>query len=90
MSFVRVSYVVSDDEPWGTVDPDGIKQVLDAGRALAADSSVPQPYYDVVLKGLRLQPQDRTCSLQNLSYMLQQDIKVGLMLLFILFLIMTS
>ncbi|XP_037605266.1 inactive serine/threonine-protein kinase TEX14-like isoform X2 [Sebastes umbrosus] len=70
-----IQELYTDDEPWGTVDPDGIKQVLDAGRALAADSSVPQPYYDVVLKGLRLQPQDRTCSLQNLSYTLQQDIK---------------
>ncbi|XP_028451556.1 uncharacterized protein tex14 isoform X2 [Perca flavescens] len=65
----------TDREPWDTVDLDGIKQAMDAGRALAVDSSIPQPYYDVVLKGLQPHPRDRTCSLQSLCYTLQQDIK---------------
>lgn len=73
-----VSYIVSDREPWGTVNLEG--KVMDAGQALAAESSIPQPYYDVVLKGLQQHPQDRTCSLQSLHYTLQQDIKVCLSL----------
>lgn len=70
--------MVLDSEPWGTADLDRIKQMIDAGRALAADSSIPQPYYDVVLRGLQHHPQDRTCSLQGLCATLQQDLKVGL------------
>ncbi|XP_071317570.1 inactive serine/threonine-protein kinase TEX14 isoform X4 [Trachinotus anak] len=70
-----IQELYTDSEPWGTVNPDRIKQMMDAGRALAADSRVPQPYYDVVLKGLQLHPQERTCSLQSLCSTLQQDIK---------------
>ncbi|KAG7222784.1 hypothetical protein INR49_016103 [Caranx melampygus] len=54
---------------------DRIKQVMETGRVLAADSRVPQPYYDVVLKGLKQHPEVRTCSLQRLCCTLQQDIK---------------
>uniref|UniRef100_A0A3B4YEM0 Protein kinase domain-containing protein n=1 Tax=Seriola lalandi dorsalis TaxID=1841481 RepID=A0A3B4YEM0_SERLL len=75
-----IQELYTDSEPWGTVNPDRIKQVMDAGEALAADSSVPQPYYDVVLKGLKQHPQDRTCSLQSLCSILQHDIKVCLSL----------
>ncbi|XP_056298613.1 uncharacterized protein LOC130211680 isoform X3 [Pseudoliparis swirei] len=75
-----IQEVYTDCEPWGTVDQHGIKQAMDAGEALVVDSSIPQPYYDVVLRGLQHHPQDRTCSLQGLCYTLQQDIKVGLTL----------
>uniref|UniRef100_A0A4W6DU50 Protein kinase domain-containing protein n=1 Tax=Lates calcarifer TaxID=8187 RepID=A0A4W6DU50_LATCA len=68
-----IQELYTDREPWGTVNLEG--KVMDAGQALAAESSIPQPYYDVVLKGLQQHPQDRTCSLQSLHYTLQQDIK---------------
>ena len=71
---------VSDYEPWGAANLDGIKQLIDAGQVLEADSSIPQPYYGVVLKGLKQHPQDRRCSLQSLWYILKQDIKVCLIL----------
>ncbi|KAA8586364.1 hypothetical protein FQN60_000200 [Etheostoma spectabile] len=70
-----IQELYTDCEPWDTVDLTGIKQAMDAGRALAVHSSIPQPYYDVVLKGLQPHPRDRTCSLQSLRYMLQHDIK---------------
>ncbi|XP_031727423.1 inactive serine/threonine-protein kinase TEX14 isoform X2 [Anarrhichthys ocellatus] len=70
-----IQELYTDSEPWGTVDLDWIKQAMDAGQALAVDSSIPQPYYDVVLRGLQHHPQDRTCSLQGLCYTLQQDVK---------------
>lgn len=76
----NILYFVTDNEPWGTVDLDRIRQVIDAGQALAVDSIIPQPYYGVVLEGLQPRPQDRTCSLQNLCHTLQQDIKVYLSL----------
>ncbi|XP_044078352.1 uncharacterized protein LOC122888243 isoform X3 [Siniperca chuatsi] len=70
-----IQELYTENEPWGTVQLDRIKQEMDAGQALAVDSSIPQPYYDVVLKGLQQHPQDRTCSLQSLCYTLQQDMK---------------
>ncbi|KAL6099217.1 tex14 [Pungitius sinensis] len=70
-----IQELYTDSEPWGTVDLARIKQTIDVGHALAADSSVPQPYYDVVLRGLQHHPQDRTCSLQGLCSTLQQDLK---------------
>ncbi|XP_035521960.1 uncharacterized protein LOC118331264 [Morone saxatilis] len=70
-----IQELYTDNEPWGTMDLDGIKQAMDAGQVLAVDGRIPQPYYDVVVKGLQQQPQDRTYSLQSLCYTLQQDIK---------------
>ncbi|KAM8897233.1 uncharacterized protein tex14 isoform 2-T3 [Spinachia spinachia] len=70
-----IQELYTDSEPWGTVDLARIKQTIDVGHALAADSSIPQPYYDVVLRGLQPHPQDRTCSLQGLCSTLQQDLK---------------
>lgn len=76
MSESDVSYIVSANEPWGVVDLAEIKRLMDAGQVLAVDSSIPQPYFDVVLKGLQQHPQDRICTLQSLCYTLQKDIKV--------------
>ncbi|XP_054481203.1 uncharacterized protein LOC129113089 [Anoplopoma fimbria] len=70
-----IQELYTDCEPWGTVDLDRIKQAMAAGQALAVDSSIPQPYYDVVLRGLQHHPQDRTCSLQGICYTLQQDLE---------------
>ncbi|KAK5858949.1 hypothetical protein PBY51_003053 [Eleginops maclovinus] len=70
-----IQELYTNTEPWGSADLDTIKKVMDAGQALAVDSIIPQPYYDVVLKGLQHHPQDRTCSLQSLSCTLQQDIQ---------------
>ncbi|XP_069021124.1 uncharacterized protein tex14 isoform X2 [Embiotoca jacksoni] len=70
-----IQELYTDSEPWGSVDLDGIIQRVEAGRVITADGHVPQPYYDVVLKGLKLQPQDRTCCLQRLIYTLGQDME---------------
>ncbi|XP_034539289.1 inactive serine/threonine-protein kinase TEX14-like [Notolabrus celidotus] len=65
----------TDEEPWGTVDLNRIKQAMDSSQTLAVHSCVPQPYKDMIQRGLQLEPQNRTCSLQNLKETLQQDIK---------------
>ncbi|XP_049891345.1 inactive serine/threonine-protein kinase TEX14-like [Epinephelus moara] len=70
-----IQELYTDNEPWGTLDLNGIKMVIDSGQVLAVDSSIPQPYYNVVLEGLQQHPQDRTCSLQSLYNTLRQDIK---------------
>nr|XP_043897483.1 inactive serine/threonine-protein kinase TEX14-like [Solea senegalensis] len=70
-----IQEVYTDNEPWGAVSLDMIKKAMDAGQVLAVNSSIPQPYYDVVLTGLQQHPQDRTYSLHCLCQILQQDIK---------------
>ncbi|KAL3042236.1 hypothetical protein OYC64_020225 [Pagothenia borchgrevinki] len=70
-----IQELYTNSEPWGTADLDTIKKEIDAGQVLAADSMLPQPYYDVVRTGLQPPPQDRTCSLHSLSCTLQQDIQ---------------
>ena len=76
----NILYIVSESEPWGTVDLDMIEQKVDAGQVLVVDRSIPQPYYDVVWKGLQQHPKNRTFSLQSLCQTIQHDIKVGLTL----------
>ncbi|XP_059207300.1 inactive serine/threonine-protein kinase TEX14-like isoform X2 [Centropristis striata] len=70
-----IQELFTENEPWGTVDVDRIKQMMDAGQTLAVDSSIPLPYQNVVLKGLQQHPKGRTCTLQSLCYTLKLDIK---------------
>lgn len=66
-----------DAVPWGSVNPCWIKQAVDAGQALFADPAVPQPYYDLLLNGLKPSAQERTCSLQDLRYTLRFHLSVS-------------
>ncbi|KAM4628388.1 inactive serine/threonine-protein kinase TEX14-like [Polymixia lowei] len=70
-----IQELYTDMVPWGLVDQCWIKQVVDGGQALAADSRVPQPYYSFVTVGLQPRAQDRTHSVQDLCYTLRSDIK---------------
>ncbi|XP_053500639.1 inactive serine/threonine-protein kinase TEX14-like isoform X3 [Ictalurus furcatus] len=66
-----IQELYTDAVPWGSVNPCWIKQAVDAGQALFADPAVPQPYYDLLLNGLKPSAQERTCSLQDLRYTLR-------------------
>ncbi|MCJ8742154.1 hypothetical protein PDJAM_G00078780 [Pangasius djambal] len=70
-----IQELYTDAVPWGSVNPGWIKQAVDAGQALAADPAVPQPYYDLLLNGLKPRAQERTCSLQDLRYTLRSDLR---------------
>ncbi|KAL7846295.1 hypothetical protein SRHO_G00212750 [Serrasalmus rhombeus] len=65
----------TDAVPWGSVDPRWIKQAVDAGQALSADPAVPQPYYQLLQRGLQPRAKDRTCSLLDVRYTLRCDLK---------------
>ncbi|XP_046717705.1 inactive serine/threonine-protein kinase TEX14-like isoform X1 [Silurus meridionalis] len=70
-----IQELYTDAVPWGSVNPDWIKQAVDAGQALCADSAVPQPYYDLVLIGLQPKAHERTCSLQDLRFLLRSNLR---------------
>ncbi|KAF3841425.1 hypothetical protein F7725_007287, partial [Dissostichus mawsoni] len=53
---------------------DTIKKEIDAGRVLAADSMLPQPYYDVVRTGL--QPPHRTAPAACIRFSLEEELSV--------------
>ncbi|KAG5844460.1 hypothetical protein ANANG_G00162760 [Anguilla anguilla] len=59
----------------GPADPRCIRQAVESGRALAADGSIPQPYCQLVRAGLQPRAQERSCSLQDLRYLLRSDIR---------------
>lgn len=65
-----------DTLPWGGLEASMIKELLEGGHGLAADTQVPQPYYEVVRSGLQLRPQERTGSLQDIRYLLRKDMQV--------------
>ncbi|KAK0148802.1 Inactive serine/threonine-protein kinase TEX14 [Merluccius polli] len=64
-----------DMMPWGVMDQHWIKQVVERGEALQADSRVPEPYYALICVGLQPHAPDRTKSVQHLCYTLRSDIK---------------
>ncbi|KAL0994460.1 hypothetical protein UPYG_G00122530 [Umbra pygmaea] len=70
-----IQELYTDSVPWGPVDPGCIRQTVESGQVLCADSRVPQPYYTLVTVGLNPRPKDRTHSLQDLRYTLRKDIE---------------
>ena len=65
-----------DAVPWGAVDHNWIKQVVEGGEALQADSRVPEPFYPLICVGLQPHATERTQSVQDLCVTLRSDIKV--------------
>ncbi|XP_058854245.1 inactive serine/threonine-protein kinase TEX14-like [Acipenser ruthenus] len=70
-----IQELCTDTLPWGGLEASMIKELLEGGHGLAADTQVPQPYYEVVRSGLQLRPQERTGSLQDIRYLLRKDMQ---------------
>ncbi|KAJ7997015.1 hypothetical protein DPEC_G00224530 [Dallia pectoralis] len=70
-----IQEIYTDSVPWGPADPHQIRLTVESGQALSADPRVPHPYYTLVRVGLLPGPRDRTHSLQDLRYLLRQDIQ---------------
>lgn len=67
----------TDAVPWEDLDGFAIKELLAAGHYLAVDEQVPKPYYDIVQIGIQVKSQNRTMNLQDIRFILRNDIKVG-------------
>ncbi|GCB69087.1 hypothetical protein scyTo_0015285, partial [Scyliorhinus torazame] len=61
--------------PWEDLDGSALKELITTGRYLTVDEQVPQPYYDIVRTGIQLKPQNRTMNLQDIRFILRNDIK---------------
>lgn len=70
-----------DTVPWDEFEDLAIKDLLMSGQCLETDARLPKPYYDIVKNGLEFRQKDRTMNLQDIRYVLKNDLKVKLSVL---------
>ncbi|XP_042735841.1 inactive serine/threonine-protein kinase TEX14 isoform X2 [Lagopus leucura] len=61
--------------PWKGIEDSVIKQLIISGQQLEADVRLPVPYYDVVKSGLESKQRNRSMNLQDIQYILKNDLK---------------
>ncbi|KAM6174621.1 inactive serine/threonine-protein kinase TEX14 [Erethizon dorsatum] len=72
---VIIQEILTDNVPWNDLDGSGIQEAILLGNHLKADVRLPKPYYDVVKSGIQVQQKDRTMNLQDIQYILKNDLK---------------
>uniref|UniRef100_A0A493TC91 Inactive serine/threonine-protein kinase TEX14 n=1 Tax=Anas platyrhynchos platyrhynchos TaxID=8840 RepID=A0A493TC91_ANAPP len=61
--------------PWKGVEDSVIKQLIKSGQHLEADVRLPIPYYGIVKSGLEPKQKNRSMNLQDIQYILKNDLK---------------
>eukprot|EP00076_Gallus_gallus_P032213 XP_024997751.1 inactive serine/threonine-protein kinase TEX14 isoform X7 [Gallus gallus] len=61
--------------PWKGIEDSVIKQLIISGQQLEADVRLPVPYYDIVKSGLESKQKNRSMTLQDIQYILKNDLK---------------
>ncbi|XP_067421872.1 LOW QUALITY PROTEIN: inactive serine/threonine-protein kinase TEX14 [Emydura macquarii macquarii] len=61
--------------PWNGLEGSDIKELVISGQHLETDVRLPKLYYDVVKTGLAPKQKDRSMSLQDIRYILKNDLK---------------
>ncbi|XP_007904372.2 uncharacterized protein LOC103186913 [Callorhinchus milii] len=70
-----IQELFTDTVPWEDMDGLAVKELLGAGHCLSVDERVPAPYYDIVRTGMQVKPRNRTMCLQDIRFILRNDIK---------------
>ncbi|XP_032136552.1 inactive serine/threonine-protein kinase TEX14 isoform X7 [Sapajus apella] len=70
-----VQEILTDDIPWSGLNGSVIKEAIVLGNYLEADLRLPKPYYDIVKSGIHVKQKDRTMNLQDIQYILKNDLK---------------
>ncbi|XP_012664254.1 inactive serine/threonine-protein kinase TEX14 isoform X1 [Otolemur garnettii] len=70
-----VQEILTDNIPWNGLDGSVIKEAIVLGNYLEADVRLPKPYYDIVKSGIQVKQKDRTMNLQDIRYILKNDLK---------------
>ncbi|XP_030877775.1 inactive serine/threonine-protein kinase TEX14 [Leptonychotes weddellii] len=65
----------TDNIPWNGLDGSVIKEAIVLGNYLEADVRLPKPYYDIVKSGIQVKQKDRNMNLQDIRYILKNDLK---------------
>ncbi|NXF78290.1 TEX14 kinase, partial [Sclerurus mexicanus] len=66
---------LTESPPWKGVEDSVIKQLVVSGQQLEADVRLPMLYYDVVKSGLEPKQRNRSMTLQDIQYILKNDLK---------------
>ncbi|EPQ02791.1 Testis-expressed protein 14 [Myotis brandtii] len=72
---VIIQEILTDNIPWDGLDGSVIKRAIVVGNYLEADFRLPKPYYDIVKSGIQVRQKDRTLNLQDIQYILKNDLK---------------
>ncbi|XP_059936916.1 inactive serine/threonine-protein kinase TEX14 isoform X2 [Mesoplodon densirostris] len=72
---VIIQEILTDSIPWDDLDGSVIKETIVLGNYLEADVRLPKPYYDIVKSGIQVNQKDRTMNLQDIQYILKNDLK---------------
>nr|XP_054366880.1 inactive serine/threonine-protein kinase TEX14 [Mirounga angustirostris] len=70
-----IQEILTDNIPWNGLDGSVIKEAIVLGNYLEADVRLPKPYYDIVTSGIQVKQKDRTMNLQDIQYILKNDLK---------------
>ncbi|NWV45894.1 TEX14 kinase, partial [Daphoenositta chrysoptera] len=66
---------LTESPPWKGVEDSVVKQLILSGEQLEADVRLPLLYYDVVKSGLEPKQRNRSMKLQDIQYILKNDLK---------------
>ncbi|NXN80861.1 TEX14 kinase, partial [Bombycilla garrulus] len=66
---------LTESPPWKGVEDSAVKQLLLSGQQLEADARLPLLYYDLVKSGLEPKQRNRSVKLQDIQYILKNDLK---------------
>ncbi|NWR84666.1 TEX14 kinase, partial [Furnarius figulus] len=66
---------LTESPPWKGFEDSVIKQLIISGQQLEADVRLPMLYYDVVKSGLEPKQRNRSMKLQDIQYILKNDLK---------------
>lgn len=72
-----MTFFLTDNIPWNGLDGSVIKEAVVLGNCLEADVRLPKPYYDIVKSGIQVKQKDRTMNLQDIRYILKNDLKAS-------------
>ncbi|KAM6239344.1 inactive serine/threonine-protein kinase TEX14 [Spheniscus humboldti] len=70
-----VQEALTETPPWKGVEDSVIKQLIISGQQLEADVRLPMPYYSIVKSGLEPIQKNRSMKLQDIQYILKNDLK---------------
>ncbi|NXO27086.1 TEX14 kinase, partial [Cisticola juncidis] len=66
---------LTESPPWKGVEDSGVEQLILSGEQLQADPRLPLLYFDVVKSGLEPKQRNRSMKLQDIQYILNNDLK---------------
>ncbi|KAM6192259.1 inactive serine/threonine-protein kinase TEX14 isoform 3-T3 [Sarcoramphus papa] len=70
-----VQEALTETPPWKGLEDSVIKQLIISGQQLEADIRLPMPYYGIVKSGLEPKQKNRSMKLQDIQYILKNDLK---------------